>query len=293
MTAGMMAISRVISRRSHGRRRRLMNPSITIWPASVPVSVAFWPEQSSATANSVLAIVVPSSGDEQLVRVPDVGDVLVPVPWNVAAAMMRIARVDEEREHQRDRRIDRREPDRFALALVRVAVLPRLHDRRVQVQVVRHHGRAEDADGDVEHLRVPEDLRRRDEPADDARRGPASPARARRRTSRRSGESGRRRALRRSGSPCFCRNRTMSTSRAVRQTPQIERQPEEQVQRDRRADDFGQVARGNGDLAQEPEDQRRPAARRCRGRPAPGRGRWRCRGAPRAPAAGSPSGWRS
>ena len=40
-----------------------MKPSITIWPASVPVSVAFWPEQSSATANSTLAIVVPSSGE--------------------------------------------------------------------------------------------------------------------------------------------------------------------------------------------------------------------------------------
>ena len=43
-----------------------MNPSITIWPASVPVSVAFWPEQSSATANSMLASVVPSSGESSL-----------------------------------------------------------------------------------------------------------------------------------------------------------------------------------------------------------------------------------
>ena len=59
----MMAISRVIRRRSHGRSRMLMKPSITICPASVPVRVEFWPEQSSATANSVLAIAVPSSGD--------------------------------------------------------------------------------------------------------------------------------------------------------------------------------------------------------------------------------------
>ncbi len=63
ITAGTMATSRVISRRSHGRSRMLTNPSITIWPARVPVSVAFWPEQSSATANSVLAAAVPSSGD--------------------------------------------------------------------------------------------------------------------------------------------------------------------------------------------------------------------------------------
>ena len=46
------------------------------------------------------------------------------------------------------------------LALVRVAVLPRLHDRRVQVQVVRHHRRAEDADGDVEHVGIAQDRRR-------------------------------------------------------------------------------------------------------------------------------------
>ena len=63
MIAGMIAMSRVMSRRSHGRSRRLMKPSITICPASVPVSVAFCPEQSSATANSTLAIVVPRSGD--------------------------------------------------------------------------------------------------------------------------------------------------------------------------------------------------------------------------------------
>ena len=47
----------------------------------------------------------------------------------------------------------RGEADRLALALARVLVLARLHDRRVQVQVVRHHRRAEDADGDVEHRR--------------------------------------------------------------------------------------------------------------------------------------------
>ena len=35
---------------------------MTIWPASVPVMVEFCPEASSATANSVLAAVVPRSG---------------------------------------------------------------------------------------------------------------------------------------------------------------------------------------------------------------------------------------
>ena len=38
-TAGMIAIKRVISRRTHGRMRQCMKPSITTCPASVPVIV--------------------------------------------------------------------------------------------------------------------------------------------------------------------------------------------------------------------------------------------------------------
>ena len=100
---------------------------------------------------------------QQLVGVADLGDVLV------AGAVERRRRhhedrgVDEEREHQRDGGIDRREADRLAPALQRVAVLARLHDRGVQVEVVRHHRRAEDADRDVEHVRVAQDLGVRDE----------------------------------------------------------------------------------------------------------------------------------
>ena len=60
-----MAMARVISRRSQGRMRMLRNPSMTIWPASVPVSVEFWPDASSASANTVLAP-APSSGVSSL-----------------------------------------------------------------------------------------------------------------------------------------------------------------------------------------------------------------------------------
>ncbi len=61
-TAGTMAIPRVMRRRSQGFRRKLRKPSITICPASVPVSVAFCPEASRATAKSVLAMPTPSVG---------------------------------------------------------------------------------------------------------------------------------------------------------------------------------------------------------------------------------------
>ncbi len=62
MAAGTMAAMRVISRRSQGRMRKLRKPSMTIWPAMVPVMVEDWPEQSRATANNTPAMVVPSSG---------------------------------------------------------------------------------------------------------------------------------------------------------------------------------------------------------------------------------------
>src|ERR1041385_717024 len=60
--AGTIAMSRVMRRRNQGRMRILRNPSITIWPASVPVSVEFCPDASSANANTALAPVTPSSG---------------------------------------------------------------------------------------------------------------------------------------------------------------------------------------------------------------------------------------
>ena len=66
MIAGTIAMMRVMRRRSHGWRRMFKKPSITIWPASVPVSVEFWPEARSASAKSVLAPVTPSSGESSL-----------------------------------------------------------------------------------------------------------------------------------------------------------------------------------------------------------------------------------
>ena len=66
LAAGTMAMARVIKRRSHGRKRMLMNPSITICPASVPVSVEFCPEASSASAKIILAPVTPNAPGNNL-----------------------------------------------------------------------------------------------------------------------------------------------------------------------------------------------------------------------------------
>ena len=91
MTAGTTATSRVTSRRSQGFSRRFRNPSITIWPASVPVSVLACPLARSATANSVLAAGMPSMGESSWWASPMSATSACSVPWNTAAASTRIA----------------------------------------------------------------------------------------------------------------------------------------------------------------------------------------------------------
>ena len=76
--------------------------------------------------------------------------------------------VDQQRKAERDGGIDGREFYRLALLLDRLAEAARLHHARMQEQIVRHHGRADDADRQIEHVRILHDLDRRRE-ADDHR----------------------------------------------------------------------------------------------------------------------------
>jgi len=62
MMVGMMASERVIIRRSHGASLMFTKPSITTWPASVPVMEEFCPLARSAMAKSVLAPAAPTRG---------------------------------------------------------------------------------------------------------------------------------------------------------------------------------------------------------------------------------------
>ena len=66
--------------------------------------------------------------------------------------------VDEQGQHQRDGAVGGGPADGVALALVGPLEPAGLHDRGMQVEIMRHHGRAEDADGDVEHLGIGHDL---------------------------------------------------------------------------------------------------------------------------------------
>ena len=81
-------------------------PSITIWPASVPVSVEFWPEASSATANSTLAAPGAQHRRQQLVRVVDVGHVEIAIAVKGGGGRYQNGRIHEKRQKQRHRRVD-------------------------------------------------------------------------------------------------------------------------------------------------------------------------------------------
>ena len=164
-------------------------------------------------------------------------------------------RVDEERRHQRDRGIDRRVADRFGLARRRVGVLPRLHDRGVQIEVVRHHRGAEDADGDVQHLRVAQDAAARDEAGGD--RGEIG-AREPHLDGERPGDGQDEPDDERfdvAEAAVLQEEDDEDVERRQRDAPR-ERHVKEEVERDGGADDFGEVARRDGDLAEHPEDDR-------------------------------------
>ncbi len=252
------------------------------------MSVAFCPEQSSAMAKSALASAGAEQRREQLIRVADLGDVLVAGAVKRRGGHHQDGGVDEEGEHQRDGRIDRCEVDRLALVRDRVAVLARLHDRGMQIQIVRHHRRAEDADRDVEHVRC--------------RAGSRRAGRTRRATPPRSGRARAELDGERAGdgenqadderfdvaeAAVLQEQDDEHVERGEDDSPD-ERQMKEQVERDRGADHFSEVACGDGDLAERSRERSWSAGSRCRGRPARDRARWRSRGARRAPAAGSP-----
>src|SRR5678809_42973 len=70
------------------------------------------------------------------------------------------AAIDKEREHEGEGRVDRGELDGFGLAAIGALKIARLHNRAVQVEIVWHHRRPKDSNGDEKHLLVLQNTRR-------------------------------------------------------------------------------------------------------------------------------------
>ena len=94
----------------------------------------------------------PQDRREQHVGLLDLRDFGAPVRVEDGCGDDQDGGVDQQREHQSDRRIDGREGDRLPLAGRRRLEVTRLHDGGMQIKIMRHHRRAENADGDVKHL---------------------------------------------------------------------------------------------------------------------------------------------
>ena len=73
--------------------------------------------------------------------------------------------VDEERETESEGRIEDGVTKGFAALLRLETEGARLHEARVEIEIVRHHGRAKDSDGDVEHFLVAEKIEARNKAA--------------------------------------------------------------------------------------------------------------------------------
>ena len=79
-----------------------MKPSSTTCPASVPVSVEFWPEASSASAKTHAGRARAEQRREQLVGILDRRDVLVARPMKHRRGEDEDGGVDQQREHERE-----------------------------------------------------------------------------------------------------------------------------------------------------------------------------------------------
>ena len=75
--------------------------------------------------------------------------------------------IDEQCQKQRNGAVERRPADGVAASVLGPLEGARLHDRGMQIEIVRHHGRADDADRHIEHVAVRHDRGRRQEAGKD------------------------------------------------------------------------------------------------------------------------------
>ena len=162
-------------------------------------------------------------------------------------------RIDEEGGAQGDDGVDRVVVDGPALTRGGFLDVAGLDERGVQVEIVWHHGSPEDAERDVERLGVGN--RRHDESGRER-----SPLRARqdnldRKARRDGGHEGDDDRLDLAEAEMHRGEQQHDVESGDHDTPD-ERNSEQQVKGDRRADHLGQVASDDCDLAQEPKDVR-------------------------------------
>ena len=178
IAAGTMAMARVISRRAQGGSRMSMKPSITIWPESVAVTVELSPQHNSAMPNNVGAMAEPSSGARNECTCSSSATSVLPILLKVAAARMRIEALISSANISAMVELMVASLIASRLSVDAVAEAPRLHDAGMQIEIVRHHGGAENAEREIKHVRIGHDLRRSAQSRGSRRPSPDRPSRS-------------------------------------------------------------------------------------------------------------------
>ena len=166
-----------------------------------------------------------------------------------------------EREHQRDGGIDRRELDRLAAVVDAVAEAARLHHAGMQVEIVRHHGRAEDAEREIEHVRIGDDLGGRREAADHRAPFRIGHRDLDRKAQRDDAEQRDDEGLDPAEAEVLHPQDEEHVERGD-QHADLERNAEQQIEPDRGADHLGEIGGADRDLGQHPQRPRH-RARKC------------------------------
>ena len=161
--------------------------------------------------------------------------------------------VHKQGDGERQRGVDVGHADGLALARRRALVLAALHNRGMQVEVVRHHRCAQDSDGDVEHLGVGDDRGRGNEEVMQHRPVVGAGEEHLHAEHPRDGADQRdHQRLNVAEAPALHQENQQHVE-AGDQHAIEERNVEEQVQGDGRADDLGQIACGDGDFGANPQ----------------------------------------
>src|SRR5713101_6308031 len=109
----------------------------------------------------------------------------------------------------------------------------RLHDRGVQIEIVRHHGGAEDSDGDAEHARPRKKNFKPEANADGSYENDYQ-------------------CFQKTKAPLLEEEDYQNIQRGEANAPQ-ERDLKQQIERDGRTNHLGEIAGGNSNLGKSPE----------------------------------------
>ncbi len=192
-------------------------------------------------------------GAEEVKGVLDLRHVLMARPVERGRREDEDGGIDEEREHERDARIDGGEFDGLAFALGGLRELAGLHDGGVQVEIVRHDRGADDADADVEHGRVGDDMSSGDETEQDAAEAGLGKNQLGGEARADGGDERDDQRLDVAKAFALQIEDGEDIERGDDAAPD-ERDVEEKLQGDGRADDLREIAGGDGHLAQDPEE---------------------------------------